>query len=90
MAGGDHDAPGCARLLYVQGDGGSGSVVVGQFDRDARAGQDFAGGLCEFSREEPRVVADDHTFGGVFVFQDVSGDGIGDAADVVEGEVVGD
>ena len=52
-------------------------------------GQNFGDDLGRALRGEARVVAYDQTFAGVLVLVDVSCHRVADAANVVEGEVVG-
>src|SRR5581483_2074055 len=76
--------------LYRVGNRRSRGVVVGQFDRNAGAGNHARGNTGGVLRSEAGVIADDHTAFTVLVVEHVRGDRAGDAAHVVEGKIVGD
>ncbi len=90
VAGSDHDAAGRAEFLYVVRNGWSGHVVVGQQHGDAGVGEHLGNGAGSAVGGEARVVADDDAAAGVFILENVGGDGARDATHVVEGEIVGD
>jgi len=65
-------------------------LIVGELDRNARAGENLSGSTRYPLRRKASVVADDYAASRIFVFQDVSGDRSRHAAHVVVGEVIGD
>ena len=90
VAGGDDDAGRRAALddlvrAHLGRDG-----VDREGDRDVVGEQDLGGGLGEVLRREPAVVGDDDALGRLAALDDVGGDAVGAAADVLEGELVGD
>ena len=59
-------------------------------DRDVAREQDLGGGRGEVLRGEPAVVGDDDALRLLAPLDDVLGDAVGAAADVLEREIVGD
>ena len=59
-------------------------------DGNSGVGDYFGDGARDAVGEEARVVADNDSARGIFMFQNVAGDGSRNAANVVESEVVGD
>ena len=90
VRGGDHDAAGCAALAHAKAERGGGRDGVGEHDGNAGGGDDLGAGMGEGFGPEARVVANAEASGGVYMFEDVGGDGLGGDAHVGEGEVVGD
>src|SRR5260370_35385420 len=64
--------------------------MVGEYDGNAGAGDDFRRCLGEAARSKARVVADDHAVRGILILQDIGGDSAGYAAHVLEGVILGD
>src|SRR4029077_18996582 len=76
--------------LNVVGNRGSRHVVVGQQHGNACGGDDFGDGASDAVGQKTRVVANNNATSGVFVLEDIACDCAGNAAHVLESEVVGD
>src|SRR5262249_50725506 len=82
-------SPGRAQVLDRVGKRGRGRVVIGQLDRDSSSGDDLGRGLGKTTRAKTRVVPDDHAVSGLFVLQNVGGNGPSHAPDIFKGVIVG-
>ncbi len=90
MARGDHDAAGRAQVLHRVGESRSRGVIVGKTNRDTCARQHFGDGFGEIARGKARVVPHQQALADVLMLVRVVGDGIADAAHILEGVIVGD
>ena len=90
VAGGDDDARGGAALDDLVRAHLGRDRVRGEGDRDVVGEDHLRGGRREVLRGEPPVVGDDDALRLLAALDDVVGDAVGAAADVLEGELVGD
>jgi hypothetical protein len=86
----DHDPASGSGLFDGERNGRSGRVIVGKTHGNARGGENLSGDACAILRGKASVIADNDAVLRVLVLKNVRGDRAGDAAHVVEGEVVGD
>ena len=90
VAGSDYHSACCVLLLNGKGNRRSWRVVAGQRNRNPGCANHFPCHMRSKFRSEASVIADDNALPGIFVLEDVGGDCTCDAANIVEGEVVGD
>ena len=88
VAGSDVDAAAGVAIPDVPGDGGRGTIAVGEQRLDAVTRDDFGGGNRKLVPEKSRVVSDDDERFGARrgMLRHVTTDGICATANVVEGD----
>ncbi len=90
VGGGDVDRPAGVLVDHGVGDDRGGGGAVGEVDPEPVGCQDFGDGRGEEFAVEALVVTDDDPFARVALVEQVTGEALGAAADVVEGVVFGD
>src|SRR5581483_10249534 len=90
VTGGDDHSAGGVLPLYGQRYGGSGCVIVRQFNRNARRRDHIGRYPSRIFGDKPCVIADYYAGAPGLMLEDVGGNRCGHPAHVGEGEIVGD